>query len=98
MLYQPIATQYLILGFLKSLYPKEFQKALEDSSHREEMFNKVNGTAEIYRIIKDEKYITWKLKDFYRKDRLVFRVSVKSIFCRTISKFGTLSVYLLKKR
>ncbi len=70
--YLPVSTQYLIFGILKSLYPVDFQKALLASSKREEMFNKVNGTAEVYRIIKQEKYVTWKLRDLHQKERMAF--------------------------
>lgn len=70
--YLPVSTQYLILGILKNLYPADFQKALLASAKREEMFNKVNGTAEVYRIIKEEKYVTWKLRSLHKKERTSF--------------------------
>lgn len=70
--YLPVSTQYLIMGMLKSIYPDHFKKALAASSKREEMFNKVNGTAEVYRILKDEKYVTWKLRDLHKKERDLF--------------------------
>jgi uncharacterized protein YbbC (DUF1343 family) len=57
---------------LKSLYPKEFQAALNQSVHRQEMFNKVNGTAEVFKIIKEEQYVLWKLKALHEKGRLQF--------------------------
>lgn len=67
--YLPVTTQFLILGVLKSLYPSEFQKGLDESKQRQEMFNKVNGTAEIYRILKEEKYVVWKLRSLHQKER-----------------------------
>lgn len=67
--YLPVTTQYLLIGMLKSLYPEAFQKALQASIQRQEMFNKVNGTAEVYRILKEEKYITWKLRALHQKER-----------------------------
>jgi uncharacterized protein YbbC (DUF1343 family) len=67
--YLPVTTQYLLIGMLKSLYPQPFQQALQSSSQRQEMFNKVNGTAEVYRILKEEKYITWKLRSLHQKER-----------------------------
>lgn len=70
--YLPVSTQFLILGSLKTLYPGNFKEALLASSKREEMFNKVNGTAEVYRIIKQEKYVTWKLKGLHKKERSEF--------------------------
>jgi uncharacterized protein YbbC (DUF1343 family) len=73
-LYLPVTTQYLLIGMLKSLYPVHFKKALESSRNRQEMFNKVNGTAEVYRIIKEEKYLIWKLKELNKKERENFLV------------------------
>lgn len=67
--YLPVTTQFLLLGVLKSLYPTQFQKGLEASSQREEMFNKVNGTAEVYRVLKDDPYIVWKLRALHQKER-----------------------------
>ncbi len=71
-IYLPVATQYLLIGMLKSLYPKEFEKALQASQDREEIFNKVNGTAEVYRILKEERYPIWKLRELHRKEREEF--------------------------
>lgn len=71
--YLPVSTQYLILGSLKTLYPKEFKKAFD--SHPPErlaMIHKVNGTEAIYQILKDEKYVTWKLREFNHMERSAF--------------------------
>lgn len=70
--YLPVSTQYLLIGILKTLYPKEFKAALEDSQDRLKMFHQVNGTDEIYRIIREEQYITWKLKAVHKKERALF--------------------------
>lgn len=67
--YLPVTTQYLILGVLKTLYPSHFQKGLEDSSKRRDFFNKINGTAEVYRILKEEPYVVWKLRGLHQKER-----------------------------
>lgn len=61
--YRPVQTQYAIIGILKSLYPVAFKKALECSKERREMFAKINGTDEVYRIISEEQYIIWPLKN-----------------------------------
>ena len=42
--YRPVATQYLILGMLKSLYPKIVIEKMEASKVGKELFDKVNGT------------------------------------------------------
>lgn len=68
-IYLPVTTQYVLIGLLKSLYPLPFQKALQQSSARQQMFNQVNGTAEIYRLIKEEKYVAWALRALHQKER-----------------------------
>lgn len=67
--YLPVTTQYLLIGMLKSLYPSAFKKALDASKECQTMFNKVNGTAEVYRILKDENYFVWKLRALHQKER-----------------------------
>ena len=68
-IYLPVTTQYLLIGMLKSLYPSAFKKGLEASADRQEMFNKVNGTSEVYRILKDENFFVWKLRALHQKER-----------------------------
>jgi uncharacterized protein YbbC (DUF1343 family) len=67
---KPLAVQYLILGMLKSLYPKEFLKAL--GNFGKDLFCKVNGTSAIYDIISQEKYPAWKLIEFQTLERKNF--------------------------
>lgn len=69
-IYLPVTTQYLLMGMLKTLYPSFFEKALvATSSQCQEMFNKVNGTAEVYRLLKEEKYFIWKLRSLHQQER-----------------------------
>lgn len=70
--YLPVTTQFLIIGILKNLYPSEFQKGLEASKSREEMFNKVNGTDKVLQILKEEQYIIWKLRALHQHERKLF--------------------------
>lgn len=70
--YHPLATQYLILGTLKSLYPKEFRAALEASKDRQAMFDKVCGTGAVYQLVKNEKLIVWKLRELDQDKRAAF--------------------------
>jgi uncharacterized protein YbbC (DUF1343 family) len=70
--YKPVETQYLLLGMLKSMYPAEFKKALKASEDRKEMFCKVNGTEEVYRILKEKKYVIWELKQLHKEKREEF--------------------------
>ena len=68
----PVTTGYVIMGMIKSLYPVEFARALEKSHKRRDMFGKVNGTDEIFTILKEEKYVTWKLRTFHQEERKAF--------------------------
>lgn len=67
--YKPVATQYLLLGILKGLYPAKFKKAIELSKNRKEMFCKACGTLEIYRMICEESNVVWKLRSLHEKER-----------------------------
>jgi len=69
--YRPVATQYLILGILKSLYPKEFMLRLGKTGPKD-LFCKANGTELVYQIISDEKYPAWKLIDMQKAEREAF--------------------------
>ncbi len=70
--YKPVSTQYLLLGTIKSLYPKQFKEAIQATKHRKEMFCKINGTEEVYRILTEEPYAIWKLKELHQKERDLF--------------------------
>jgi uncharacterized protein YbbC (DUF1343 family) len=71
--YLPVQTQYLLIGILKSLYPNQFQAALETSKGRREMFCKVNGTDAVYDALSQEKYIVWKLRELHKARRDAFK-------------------------
>lgn len=71
-IYRPVAVQYLILGILKSLYPKEFMERLEQFKGNIELFCKANGTESIYQILRDEKYPAWRLIEFQKTERELF--------------------------
>jgi uncharacterized protein YbbC (DUF1343 family) len=75
--YKPVSTQYLILGTLKNLYPEKFNEAIRNSKAKQEMFHKVNGTKEIYRIMTNDPYIIWTLRGFQEKERGDFKVARK---------------------
>lgn len=68
----PVTTQYLLMGMLKTLYSEEFLKALTLEKKEEDFFNKVCGTGEVLKVIRQEKYISWKLRDLHRKEREEF--------------------------
>jgi uncharacterized protein YbbC (DUF1343 family) len=76
--YRPLFVQYLILGILKSLYPKQFQEILESlSSNQKELFCKANGNGEMLRLIEQEKFVAWKLIQYQQNDREIFLVKRK---------------------
>jgi uncharacterized protein YbbC (DUF1343 family) len=70
--YAPVTTGYVIMGMLKSVYPTEFNKAFEESEKRKEMFNNVNGTDEVFNLLKEEKYVSWKLRALHQEERKAF--------------------------
>jgi uncharacterized protein YbbC (DUF1343 family) len=67
--YKPVATQYLIIGLLKTMYPKEFQEGMKSSLGRRDMFNKVNGTAEVWKLMESKGPIVWKLREIGERDK-----------------------------
>ena len=70
-------TQYLILGTLKTLYPNEFQTAMDANKNHKPTLCKLNGTEEMYRLLKDEKFLTWKLCSLHEKERHAFMAKRK---------------------
>ncbi|MCE5318214.1 MAG: DUF1343 domain-containing protein [Parachlamydia sp.] len=71
--FRPVSTQYLIIGMLKGLYPKEFKEALEGSKQRRDFFSKVNGTEEVFRIMQEIPHIVWPLRTLHQDEREVFK-------------------------
>lgn len=70
-IYRPLSVQYLLLGMLKSLYPKEFLSHL-DKSPNKDLFSKANGTDAVYEILLKEKYPAWKLIELHKTEREAF--------------------------
>jgi uncharacterized protein YbbC (DUF1343 family) len=70
--FRPVATQYLILGMLKSLYPLEFNKCIGQMGDRKDLFCKANGTEFIYEMLVKEKYPAWKLIEYQHSQREAF--------------------------
>jgi uncharacterized protein YbbC (DUF1343 family) len=71
-LYKPVSTQYLILGILKNLYKNQFNQALAKSTDRQEMFHKVNGTDQVFKILNQDGYSVWKLLSLHQEERKAF--------------------------
>jgi len=63
--YRPLASGYLIIGILKSMYPEKINEKLKNlSDTKVKVFCLVNGTKEIYNLLLNEKYSAWKMIQF----------------------------------
>lgn len=69
---KPLSVQYLILGMLKSLYPKEFLARAPLTKSGKDLFCKANGTSAIYDMLSEEKYPAWKMIEFHTNERKKF--------------------------
>ncbi|MBI3236139.1 MAG: DUF1343 domain-containing protein [Chlamydiales bacterium] len=71
--YKPLLTQYMILGILKTLYPRQFESQLSHAdSTKKNLFCKANGNEEMLRILDQEPYVAWKLILYKKEERLSF--------------------------
>jgi len=75
-IYKPLSVQFLLLGMLKSLYPKEFTRRLLECT-KKDLFCKANGTDAVYEILLKEKYPAWKLIEIHKVEREAFLVTRK---------------------
>lgn len=74
--FRPLSVQYLILGMLKTLYPKQVSEHLAKiEPMRRDLFCKANGCEEVLRVLEHERYVAWKLIDFQRDLRKAFLVT-----------------------
>jgi uncharacterized protein YbbC (DUF1343 family) len=69
--YRPIAVQFAILGILKTLYPEKVEHTLKNLSNN--LFIKALGNVKALDILKNEKYVTWKLIDYQKTQVEDFR-------------------------
>jgi uncharacterized protein YbbC (DUF1343 family) len=71
--YRPLAVQYLLLGMLKTLYPKEVASRLDviDAS-KKKLFCQANGNDEILALLMEERYPAWKMIKFQEEQRKAF--------------------------
>lgn len=73
--YLPVTTQFVIMGILKSLYPKQFEEGFQKMTtnrSKKEVFLKLVGRKEILELIANEKFFSWKLREIVQKDRRAF--------------------------
>lgn len=68
--YKPLSVQFSLLGILKSLYPKEFEKKMGSiSAAKKNLFCLASGNNKIFSMLEKEKYVTWKLLEFDKDKR-----------------------------
>jgi len=70
--YNPISVQYLILGMIKSLYPKIFSQKITQYKERKTIFCKVNGTDKIYDILINEPFPAWSIIELQKEQNKNF--------------------------
>jgi len=65
--YSPSNVQYFLMGILKGLYPKQVKGLLEkvDSTKRK-LFCFANGNEEIFKLMLNEGYATWKMVSYQK--------------------------------
>lgn len=71
-LYKPFTTSYLIMGILKSLYPKKFNEALVRLKSRKERFLRLVGDERAYSILTQERNVVWKLRTLHEAEHKLF--------------------------
>ncbi len=71
--YRPVSTQYMILGLLKNLYPKQVAAKLNSlAPSKKELFCKASGNDEMFNLLRQEPYVAWKLILFQKEEREQF--------------------------
>lgn len=72
-IFRPVTTGYLILGILKTLYPKEVADRLAKlKDSQRSMFNKVNGNDKIFQLLMETKCVAWQLASIDQEERKLF--------------------------
>lgn len=71
--FRPVSIDYLMMGVLKSLYPKEVIRRLKDlPESKQALFCKANGNTVIWDILMKEKYAGWKMVSVDKEERQAF--------------------------
>jgi uncharacterized protein YbbC (DUF1343 family) len=72
--YRPVTSQYMILGLLKNLYPKQVLDKLNAlNPTKKDLFCKASGNEAMLSLLLQEKYVAWKLILFEKEERHQFR-------------------------
>ena len=73
-LYRPLAVQYLLMGVLKTLYPKETDGSLKKiSDSKKRLFCCANGNKKIYHYMLSKGYVAWKMIEHQKEEREQFK-------------------------
>ena len=73
-LYRPLAVQYLLMGVLKTLYPKETDGSLRKiSDSKKRLFCCANGNKKIYHYMLSKGYVAWKMIEYQEEEREQFK-------------------------
>jgi uncharacterized protein YbbC (DUF1343 family) len=71
--FRPVTTQWMILGLLKNLYPKQVLSSLKAASaSKKELFSKACGSSNPLALLEKEPYVAWKLIALDKEERARF--------------------------
>jgi uncharacterized protein YbbC (DUF1343 family) len=71
--FRPVSIDYIIMGVLKSLYPREVIQRLKALPEKKRaLFCKANGNTVIWDILLKEKYAGWKMVSVDKEERQAF--------------------------
>jgi len=73
--YLPLTVQYILIGMIKSLYPKAFKEHIQRlKPEARELFCKANGNEKMWEWLQQEDYVAWKFVGYQQKEREEFLV------------------------
>jgi uncharacterized protein YbbC (DUF1343 family) len=68
--YRPLSVQYMLIGMLKTLYPKQMLAKLNIlNQEKKNLFCKASGNETMLALIFKEKYVAWKLILYQKEER-----------------------------
>ncbi len=73
--YRPLSVQYILIGVIKSLYPKTFKERIQRlKPQARELFCKANGNDKMWEWLQHDDYVAWKFLNYQQKEREEFLV------------------------
>lgn len=84
--YRPFSTGYLLMGVLKSLYPKKFNEAVQAVLPRKKNLIRILGSEQVYNILTKERNIVWKLRSLHDEQHAAFVEKRKKYLLYTTSE------------